>query len=139
MFSVRMIHDTVPPRPEDLAHWLLTHDAAVPTRADEATAADHVHAQLRTSLVVFLGPTGFDSLWARARHLAQPAVPTPVGAAVIPSDVRDADTDHEAVLASFITLLFTFVGAALGVRLLRQSWPALPVDDADLDRSDDTV
>lgn len=129
-----------PPRPEALAHWLLAHEAAALPRAHGgAPAAAHIHAQLRTGLVVFLGPTGFDSLWARAQHLAQPAVPTPVGAAVISPDARAADAAHEAVLASFITLLFTFVGAALSVRLLRQLWPALPLDDADLATSDDTV
>jgi hypothetical protein len=122
-----------------VAHWLLAHEAGDVPRADvDATAADRVHAQLRTGLVVFLGSTGFESLWARAEHLAPPAVP-PMRAAVIPPDARDVDMDHAAVLTSFITLLFTFVGTALGVRLLRQSWPALPLDAADLNTSDDTV
>lgn len=129
-----------PSRPEAVAQWLLAHEAAAAPRADGgATAAAQVHAQLRTSLVVFLGPTGFDSLWARAQHLAQPSVPARLGAAVLPPDARATDTDHAAVIASFITLLFTFVGVALGVRLLRQSWPALPLDAADLNTSDDTV
>lgn len=129
-----------PPRPEALAHWLLAHEgAALPHVHGDRTAADHVHAQLRTSLVVFLGPTGFDSLWARAQHLAQPGVPTPMGTAVVSPDAHSADADHAAVLASFISLLFTFVGAALGVRLLRQSWPALPLDAAALEPSDDIV
>lgn len=127
-----------PPRPEFVAHWLLAHEAALPRADGGATAADHVHAQLRGDLVVFLGPTGFDSLWARAQHLAQPGVPTPVGTAVMTPDAHSADVDH-AVLASFLTLLFTFVGAALSVRLLRQMWPALPLDAADLEPSDDTL
>jgi hypothetical protein len=123
-----------------VAHWLLAHEAVTLQHAHgHATAADRVHAQLRTGLVVFLGPTGFDSLWARAEHLAQPVVPTPVGAAVLPPDARVADPDHAAVLARFIALLFTFVGTALSVRLLRQSWPTLPLDAAALETSDGTV
>lgn len=129
-----------PPRPDAVAHWLLAHEAAALQAADVGvTAAERVHAQLRAGLVVFLGPTGFDSLWARAQYLAQPGAPTSTGAAVLPPDAPAADADHQAVLASFITLLFTFVGVALGVRLLRQLWPALPLDAADLDTSDGSV
>lgn len=133
-----MVH--VPPRPEVVAHWLLAHEAAVLPRAHaDATAADQVHAQLRAGLVVFLGPTGFDSLWARAQQLAQLPVPAPAEAAVIPPDASGGPAAPAVVLINFIALLFTFVGAVLGVRLLRQVWPALPLDAADLDISDDPV
>ena len=129
-----------PPRPEAVAHWLLTHEGGNMPHVDgRVTAADRVHAQLRTGLVVFLGPTGFDSLWARAQHLAHPSVAASTGGAAIPPDPPNADDAQQAVLARFIALLFTFVGAALGLRLLRQSWPALPLDAADLESSDDAV
>ncbi len=62
-----------------------------------------------------------------------------MGAAVSRADASAAPDAHAAVLASFISLLFTFVGAALSVRLLRQMWPALPLDAADLEPSDDTL
>jgi hypothetical protein len=44
---------------------------------------------------------------------------------------RPADEIHSVVAAaftSFIGLLFTFVGAELGFRLLYQVWPELPLD-----------
>ena len=65
-----------PPAPEALARWLLSTEAAGDPSPDaRAAAAERVHLRLREGLIVFLGPTGFDSLWARALHLARP---TPV-------------------------------------------------------------
>jgi hypothetical protein len=130
------------PHPDTLAQWLLAHEAG-DDHTPEAwvTAAAQVHARLRAGLMVFLGQAGFDSLWARALHLAQPPVPARVGptAGSLPPLLPDAQAawqDHDAAaartalgapVARFIALLFTFVGADLGVRLLHTIWPALPL------------
>ena len=134
-----------PPVPEALARWLLSTEAeGTPSPDAWRAAAERVHVRLREGLSVFLGPTGFDSLWARAMHLARPTPLAPADAggdgstALLPgwpawARPRDASEAHDvllAALASFITLLFTFVGAALGARLIRRVWPDLPLGEA---------
>jgi hypothetical protein len=37
----------------------------------------------------------------------------------------------EVAFASFITLLFTFIGEELSLRFIRQIWPDLPPDAAE--------
>jgi hypothetical protein len=107
-----------------LARWLLTHEAGDdPSPEALAAAAERVHVRLREGLIVFLGQSGFDSLWARAMHIAR---------RVSERDAAEAQEIPIAALASFITLLFTFVGAALGVRLIHHVWPELPVGGADM-------
>jgi hypothetical protein len=132
----------MPPAPEELARWLLIHEARDnPSPEVFAAAAERVHARLRASLSVFLGPTGFDSLWARAMHLsptisggAAPtgdespaALPAVFRTVVTGSDAAEVHAGLIADVASFIALLFTFVGATLGLRLMRHVWPELPV------------
>jgi hypothetical protein len=138
------------PAPAALAHWLLTHEAGTnPTPV--AAAAERVHARLREGLAVFLGQSGFDSLWARALHLAQgtqfgaaqgdggPGSRAPaLGAPVSERDAAETQDVPLATLASFIALLFTFVGAALGVRLIHHVWPELLLGEADMQTGDDT-
>jgi len=46
---------------------------------------------------------------------------------------RDSAAGHHNLVvtfASFITLLFTFIGEELGFRFIRQIWPDLPPDAA---------
>ena len=142
------------PAPEALARWLLTHEAGTnPTPEAVAAAAERVQARLREGLAVFLGQTGFDSLWARALYLAQRTSsgtaqgdggaggrsPDPESRA--PVSERDAAETQDvplATLASFIALLFTFVGAALGVRLIHHVWPELLPGGVDMPTGDDT-
>ena len=140
------------PAPEALARWLLTHEAGTnPTPEAVAAAAERVQARLREGLSVFLGQTGFDSLWARALYLAQrtssgatqgAAVPgsRPPGLRALVSDRDAAETEDFplAALASFIALLFTFVGAALGVRLIHHVWPELLPGGVDMPTGEDT-
>src|SRR6476619_7548239 len=61
------------PAPEALARQLLAAEAGERTRPEElAAAGERAYLRLRERLAVLLGPTGFDALWARAMHLAQP-------------------------------------------------------------------
>ncbi|GAC1539044.1 MAG: hypothetical protein NVS2B7_10520 [Herpetosiphon sp.] len=134
------------PVPPTIVRWLLTHEAGENPDVCALTAgAAHVHLHLRSALIVFLGQTGFDSLWSRAMHLAQrklPPIDTPLGAEVMPllPGLRTATSGHTqeevrdillTALTSFVSLLFDFVGADLGFRLLQQIWPELSADNVD--------
>ena len=139
-----------PPAPADLARWLL--DAEAGQHNDpEALAAlgERVYHRLRTHLAVLLGDNGFDALWARAIHLAQPNFrfgddpttaesfpPRAAHAYGLYAAVRGYDlavVQHNLVVAfaSLITLLFTFIGAELSLHFIRQLWPDLPQDVAE--------
>lgn len=134
-----------PTVPEHLARWLLTHEAGgQASPLDSVAAAERVYTRLRTGMIVFLGPTGVDSMWRRALFLAQQTTQWPVGGDAVvagslpfglPLDgngqaATEAPALHLAAFTSFFTLLFTFVGAELGLRLIRQVWPELPLAEA---------
>jgi hypothetical protein len=132
-----------------LARRLLAYEAGEKKRPEElAAAGERAYLRLRERLAVLLGATGFDALWARAMHLAQPkfrsgdatateeSFPTRASPAYgLHTAVggRDSAAVHHnlvAAFASFITLLFTFIGEELGFRFIRQIWPDLPPDAA---------
>jgi hypothetical protein len=147
-----------PPTPESLARRLLAYEAGEKSRPEElAAAGEHVYLRLRERLVVLLGAAGFDALWVRAMHLAQPkfhpgdntvaekeALPTPASrvdglhAAMLGRDSAALQHNLVAAFASFITLLFTFIGEELGFRFIRQIWPELPPDAAALSAEEAT-
>ena len=133
----------LPPDPEALARRLLTHEVGEhPTSEAVEAAAALAYVQLPERLSVVLGPTGFDALWARAMLLARQqlhaagiegdlALQIPPHGVPVAVRGRDSSEAHDLVIAafaSFIALLFTFIGAELGFRLLRQVWPELPLD-----------
>jgi hypothetical protein len=135
----------LPPASAALARQLLVAEAGETTSPEAlAAAGERIYLQLRARLTVLLGATGFDALWARALHLAQPtfrsgddtaadALPSsPSGfhAAVRGRTAAAVQHNLEAALASVITLLFTFIGEELGVRFIRQIWPDLPPEAA---------
>ncbi len=139
--------------PEDLTHWLLNSVAPNDeTPAAFVATAEVAHGRLRSGLSVFFGQAGFDSLWARAMSLASRSVAggggvgedalrlrTPGWPSVL--NGRNADETRSVVVAaftSFIGLLFTFVGADLGFRLLHQVWPELPLDTLSMPTGDVT-
>jgi hypothetical protein len=144
--------DAQPPTPSDpeaLARRLFAFEAGEKQSPEElAAAGERAYLQLRARLAVLLGATGFDALWARAIHLAQPkfhpgddtaaqeSFPTHASrayglhAAVRGHDSAAVQHNLVAVFASFITLLFTFIGEELGFRFIRQIWPDLPPDAA---------
>jgi hypothetical protein len=136
----------LPPASAALARQLLVAEAGQNTSPEAlAAAGERIYLQLRARLAVLLGATGFDALWARALHLAQPtfrsgddtaeADALPSSASGLHAAVRGrtaAAVQHnlEAALASVITLLFTFIGEELGFRFIRQIWTDLPPDAA---------
>ncbi len=142
-----------PPVPNQLAHRLLSHVAG----GDESpvayiAAAESAFTRLRAGLSVFFGQAGFDSLWARAMSVASRSVAEGDGAGEDAlmlrapgwSDALSGRNPNEtrsivvAAFTSFIGLLFTFVGAELGSRLLHQVWPELPLDEPSTSTGDVT-
>jgi hypothetical protein len=139
-----------PAAPEAVARRLLAYEAGVKTSSEElAAAGEHAYLLLRERLALVLGTAGFDALWARAMHLAQPkfrsmddtaaqkeSFPTQASRAYgLHAAVHGRNSDavqHNlvAAFASFIALLFTFIGEELGLRFIRQIWPDLPPDAA---------
>src|SRR5207247_9013006 len=115
-----------PPTPEALARQLLAAEAGERTRPEEfAAAGERAYLRLRERLAVLLGPTGFDALWARAMHLAQPkfrsgddtaaeeSVPMHgygLAAAVRGHDSAVSQHNLAVAFAGFITLLVQFMG-----------------------------
>lgn len=128
-----------PPAPEELANWLLHHASeGGQSPADFVVVSESAYGRLRAELSIFFGQAGFDALWSRAMALLEHSVGTEsVGVDTIRlrtsgwSDAlngRPQEQQHSAVVAaftSFISLLFTFVGAEIGSRLLHQAWPEL--------------
>jgi hypothetical protein len=141
--------DTPSPTPslsEKLARRLLRSEAGEhPTAEELAAVATAAYTRLRVHLAVFLGEQGFDALWRRATHLARqefpwddaadsdpsPALPPELCGILRGGDATAAYPRLIAAFASFIALLFTFIGEDLGVRLIYQAWPDLPPDAAD--------
>jgi hypothetical protein len=104
------------------------------------------YTRLHAHLAVFLGEQGFDALWRRAIHLARqefpawddtadeessPTLPPGLVCGLGSGDVLEVRARLIAAFASFIALLFTFIGEDLGVRLIYQAWQDLPPEAAD--------
>jgi len=138
------------PTPEirDLARRLLAQEVgARPGPLAWAEAAERACEKLRQRIALLVGPAGFHALLARALQLAGAEFPFlqgvraelgAVGAqhaapllpllpglrdAVAGRDGAEAGAALGAVLAHFIWLLVTFIGADLGLRLVRDVWP----------------
>jgi len=126
---------------QDLALGLLRREAA-PNReaAGLALALERTCARLRGRLVPLIGRIGFAALFRRALHLAQAespelaaltvdeaGEPSIAGARAFAAAHTDDPDLVEAALATllahFIALLDTFIGAALARRVIGEAWP----------------
>lgn len=129
----------MPPTAGELARWLLANEVGERRSHEELTmAAIRIHEHLREHLAVFLGDQGFDALWTRAIHLTGRTFPweghsrgdasAPQHAIRVAVHGRDANQARAVLLTiftHFFSVLFSFIGADLGLRLLHQRWPAL--------------
>jgi len=116
-------------------------------------AAFPVCEKLRPRLVTLMGNTGFRALLSRALARAAADVPS-LRAVQVEADGSLAEADKLEVqaapeelakgsvvlLAHLLGLLVTFIGETLALRLVREVWPKLPLDDFDLgeDRNEKT-
>lgn len=135
-----------PPAPEALARQVLAAEAAAHQQADDMPAAASLaYDRLRARLSVFLGEVGFDALWARALALTrrsfpptdpaadEQSAPLPPGlAALAGHDAVETAAMLQTVFANFFTLLFSFIGVEISLRLIRQLWPELRLDATDI-------
>lgn len=92
--------------------------------------------KLRKSLATLMGVAGFQSLLSRAVSLAKKDVPWVAGLQINPDgsfrftpeleaqfDTDEAIAGGSAVIAQVLGLLITFIGEALTLRLVQQTWP----------------
>ena len=112
-------------------------------------AAFPVCEKLRPRLVTLMGNTGFRALLSRALARATLDVPS-LRAVQVEADGSLAGVDKLEVqaapeelakgsvvlLAHLLGLLVTFIGETLALRLVREVWPKLPLDDFDLGEED---
>ena len=136
---------TAPKEMRDLAHCLLNYEA-IASKASEPVeyATLRVYEKLRQSLSESVGVAGFYSLASRALALAKPEAPS-LNAARISGDGAlqglgeietqigvDMDVAGEGriiLIARLLGLLQIFLGEALTLRLLRNSWPGEAFDE----------
>ena len=122
----------------ELAQQLLTLEAA-----SQSVSGSHEHAavrvceKLRISLTRFVGAVGFASLIRRSLALARTEVPSLQNIKVNPDGVLDGfeqlaneasqmgDDAAIAIASHLLTLLATFIGEPMTLRLVREAWPSL--------------
>lgn len=129
------------PETRDLAWRLLRQEAGGREEAAAlAEASERVCGRLRQRLVGLIGGVGFAALFGRALRLARAEFPILAGVTIEEGadgclqGVREFAAAHAAepavagdalaaILAHFIGLLITFIGEALSLRLIGESWP----------------
>jgi hypothetical protein len=126
---------------------LLALEAAQPQSAPYQHEAVRVCEKLRVSLTRFAGPDGFASLLRRALTLARAEVPALQAIQVNPdgslegleqlaarewqpgSDWHGGADAAVAITAHLLVLLVTFIGRPLTLRLVREAWPDMSLDE----------
>lgn len=105
--------------------------------------------RLRPHLATLMGRVGFRALLSRALILANADVPWLSAVQVKTDGSLEGLGDLEArvgqqeflngcviLLAQFLGLLMTFIGEDLTLRLVRDLWPKLPLNDFDFGKGD---
>lgn len=121
----------------ELAQQLLKLEAANQSASDlRDHAAVRVCEKLRISLTRFVGPDGFASLMRRSVALARMEVPSlrsihvnaEGGLDGVESLATETPQDESeaaiAIARQLLTLLATFVGEPMTLRLVREAWPS---------------
>lgn len=135
----------VSPEMRSLARWLLNREAAAGNSpAQGSRAAVRICDQFNRLLSALMGRTGYTTLLSRALALAQVEAPwlgavrvMPDGAleglaaVELPSGADDPTGGGEALVTHLLSLLTTFIGQPLTVKLVRDVWPDAPFDGVD--------
>jgi hypothetical protein len=111
----------------------------------QVPAAARVCERLRNVLSTLLGPAGFGALLARALTLAKIEAPElkavqieadgSLGGLSLVDDGKRRIANGEIILvAHLLGLLVTFIGEALMLRLVNDTWPKARLDDLDFDK-----
>jgi len=141
---------TTLPEMRDLAHRLLTYEAALDETCESTDGAFlRVYEKLRQSLGAFAGAAAFHALSSRALVLARSEAPSLWSARVTANgslqglsevdsqQITDKDRAGKysegdggiILLSRLLGLLLTFLGEALTFSLLRNAWPGAEFDD----------
>ena len=119
----------------ELAERLVTVEAAAENQStNDAHARCRVCEKLRRPLITLTGTAGYSSLLLRALTLAKREA-LALNEVQVKPDGSLEGLDGEAVLAHpilvayLLSLLITFIGEALTMRLLHDIWPDLPNSD----------
>lgn len=136
-----------PPLMRNFARRVIDYEA--PGKKSSGPAAFRSCEKLRVHLATSLGAVGFHTLLARALALATTEVPwlRPVrikadGPLEGLEDLQlklDPDEFMEGgvvLIAQLLGLLVTFIGGNLTMRLVREIWPKVPLNDLDLELGD---
>ena len=137
-------------RMQDIAERLIAYETmANRSSAAKIPVACLVSQKLHPPLATLMGNTGFRSLLSRALALAGTDVAW-LRAAHVKSDGSLAGLDEletqvdpdemvegcVVLLAQLLGLLVTFIGANLTLRLVREVWPKLSLDELDFGTGD---
>ena len=116
----------------NLAERLVIFEAASKyALEDDAEGTCRVCEKLRRPLVTLTGSAGFNSLLSRALILAQREAPA-LGAVEVKADgsmqgFQGTAAEAAHVLVTYLlSLLITFIGETLTMRLIDDIWPDLP-------------
>lgn len=137
-----------------MAGQLLAAEIGEQKSPEEVVAAgERAYLRLRVYLAPLVGHSGFDALWARAMHIAQPkfsaedetvaeqiAPLSASGLLAIMHGREAAIVQHNLVIAfgSFNRLLFSFIGEELGSSFIHQIWPTL-LDDVEDSQGQESI
>lgn len=139
------------PKMRDFAERLLAYDAKGKTSPKaKSQMAALVNERLRPHLATLMGGVGFRALLSRALVLAKAEIPW-LRAAHVNVDGSLEGLDELAahvgpdefpkgcvvLLAQFLGLLVTFIGEELTLRLVRERWPKLPLNEFDFRKGDE--
>ena len=131
----------------EFAERLIAHEAKTDgSSATSAPPAYPVIEHLRPHLAILMGDTGFRALLTRALARAEAEIPWLRAVQVKTDgslqgfdgqatqvDPEDAAAGSVALLAQLLGLLATFIGPNLTLRLMRDIWPAVPLNGSTFD------
>jgi hypothetical protein len=123
------------PETRQLANQLVAFETSVKrTSEDDPNATCGVCEKLRKPLVTLTGAVGYSSLLSRALTLAKRESPELSAVEVQPDGslhgLKDETAQaHPILVAYLLSLLVTFIGRDLTMRLLYDIWPEFPGSD----------
>ena len=133
------------PKMRDFAERLIAYETKRNKSSETKTAAVFfVGEKLGQHLAAFMGKVGFSALLSRALVLANAEVPwlravhvkadgsleglDGLGAQVNPAEIFEGKV---VLLTQLLGLLVTFIGEKLTLRLVRELWPKISLNDLD--------
>src|SRR5450759_5552497 len=134
------------PKTRDFAEGLIAHETRENRSSETKTPAIYlVGEKLRPQLATLMGNVGFRALLSRSLALTNAEVPwlravhvnadgsfeglDELGAQVDSDDIFEG---RVVLLAQLLGLLVAFIGEDLTLRLVREVWPKLSLNDVDL-------